>query len=333
MMASEIAGRLASLEGLDDDELERRLRRLASLERRALVLLLAHLADFDRRKLYANRGYPSLFAYCTSELRYSEQGAYKRIQAARAIRSYPRLLDELADAEINLATIVALAPHLRPDNAESLLRSARGLTIRQLESLTASLAPKEDEPDLLRALPMPPATTCQAAEPASASPARQAAEPQAAPRDLVAATAPSRHLFRFSGGTSLRRKFERAAGLLRVPLNGGAMERVFERALDELLSRIDPSCRGPRRRRNPGSSQSRAIPRALRGEIWLRDGGRCTFLDDLGRRCEATTWLEVDHIVPFGKGGPTEPSNLRLLCRAHNQLEARRAYQKPIGPT
>jgi 5-methylcytosine-specific restriction endonuclease McrA len=32
--------------------------------------------------------------------------------------------------------------------------------------------------------------------------------------------------------------------------------------------------------------------------------------------------LQIDHIVPFAKGGKTEASNLRTLCRAHNLLMA-----------
>ena len=47
---------------LPDDHLEARLQRLAGIERRALTLLLAHLAEFDARRLYADRGHPSLFA-------------------------------------------------------------------------------------------------------------------------------------------------------------------------------------------------------------------------------------------------------------------------------
>ena len=38
--------------------------------------------------------------------------------------------------------------------------------------------------------------------------------------------------------------------------------------------------------------------------------------------------LQVDHIVPFARGGDNSPSNLRLLCGKHNRLEAERVYGK-----
>ncbi len=36
--------------------------------------------------------------------------------------------------------------------------------------------------------------------------------------------------------------------------------------------------------------------------------------------------LEFDHIVPVARGGESTEDNLRLRCRAHNQLEAERTF-------
>ncbi|MCD6379703.1 HNH endonuclease, partial [bacterium] len=38
--------------------------------------------------------------------------------------------------------------------------------------------------------------------------------------------------------------------------------------------------------------------------------------------------LEIDHIVPYAKGGGNSLDNLRLLCAKHNILEAEHAYGK-----
>lgn len=54
--------------------------------------------------------------------------------------------------------------------------------------------------------------------------------------------------------------------------------------------------------------------------------GRCAFVATDGRRCGETWNLEVDHIIPFAKGGDNSPGNLRLLCPAHNRLAAEEAY-------
>jgi len=73
---------------------------------------------------------------------------------------------------------------------------------------------------------------------------------------------------------------------------------------------------------------SRYIPRNVRDEVHARDKGRCTYVSPGGRRCGSTWDLQVDHIVPFARGGDNSPSNLRLLCGKHNRLEAERVYGK-----
>jgi len=47
-----------------------------------------------------------------------------------------------------------------------------------------------------------------------------------------------------------------------------------------------------------------------------------------GDRCPATTWLELDHVVSRAHGGTNEPENLRVRCRAHNQLYAEQTFGK-----
>jgi len=68
------------------------------------------------------------------------------------------------------------------------------------------------------------------------------------------------------------------------------------------------------------------IPRAARRVVLERDGLGCRWVDAEGNRCGSTAWLELDHHHPSGKGGSSEPQNVRLLCRAHNRLAAERAY-------
>jgi hypothetical protein len=69
------------------------------------------------------------------------------------------------------------------------------------------------------------------------------------------------------------------------------------------------------------------VPGRVRDEVWRRDGGRCAFLAADGRRCSARAGLEIDHVVPLARGGSLgDPRNLRLLCRAHNGIEARRVF-------
>jgi hypothetical protein len=45
-----------------------------------------------------------------------------------------------------------------------------------------------------------------------------------------------------------------------------------------------------------------------------------------GKRCSARKFLEFDHVDPVARGGRASVSGIRLRCRAHNQLEAERAF-------
>lgn len=374
---------------LSDAELEARLKRLTGIERKAQVLLLAHLGEFDDRRLYADRGHPSLFAYCLRVLGYSEQAAYKRIQAARAARAHPEILQRLADGGITMTAVVILAPHLREDNASELLSQVRGRRSRDVEALAARLAPRPDYPDMLRALPAPAAAAAPTPAPApiltppstpapvlALAPAQLPAQTQAqipapAPTPTPSSTAltvasppissapvanvpvtpasrlsaggieplsAERHLFRFTGSSELRAKYERAKDLLLSSRKERSMEAVIEAGLDALLDRLDPERRVARRgrkaarriRRHP---RSRKVSLPLRDEIWSRDGGRCAFVGAEGARCTATTGLEIDHIRPYALGGSSDdPANLRVLCRAHNQMLARRVFGDAAKP-
>src|SRR5690606_37608459 len=70
----------------------------------------------------------------------------------------------------------------------------------------------------------------------------------------------------------------------------------------------------------------RYVPKAVRREVYDRDGGCCTFESADGRRCGEVFGLEIDHIVPFALGGPASAPNLRLLCKTHNRLAARKWF-------
>src|SRR5712692_9258141 len=109
---------------LSDSELAAEVKRLAGCERETTAALISHLAEFDARRLYLGAGFSSLFTYCTEILRLSEHGAYNRIEAARAARKFPLVLDMLGKGSVNLTTVRLLAPRLTPDNHEQLLRAA-----------------------------------------------------------------------------------------------------------------------------------------------------------------------------------------------------------------
>lgn len=71
---------------------------------------------------------------------------------------------------------------------------------------------------------------------------------------------------------------------------------------------------------------SRYIPIALRDEVLSRDGHRCTYVGSNGVRCACSSNLELDHAIPFARGGATAATNLRTVCAVHNLAAAREVF-------
>ncbi|MCD6379911.1 HNH endonuclease, partial [bacterium] len=116
-------------------------------------------------------------------------------------------------------------------------------------------------------------------------------------------------------------------------------EKLFSVVMDEYLERHSPEKRIEKREERKADWQkvkavsrnnqrTRNIPAAARDKVYKRNGGKCAFVGKDGKRCNSTWNLEIDHKVPFAKGGDNSLGNLRLLCAKHNRLEAERAYGK-----
>ena len=108
--------RTLNLQSLFDDELDKNLKRLAAAQRQCTAIIVAHLQELDHRDIAQRKAYPSLFAYCIKELRFSEDVACRHILAVRASRRFPSILAMLARGEINLTTISVLNRHLTTEN-------------------------------------------------------------------------------------------------------------------------------------------------------------------------------------------------------------------------
>jgi hypothetical protein len=59
--------------------------------------------------------------------------------------------------------------------------------------------------------------------------------------------------------------------------------------------------------------RTRQVPRWLSRQLRRRDGG-CRFPG-----CGRKRWLHAHHVIFWGKGGPTDPDNLTMLCGYHHR--------------
>jgi hypothetical protein len=131
---------------MDDDELLAALAALARDKHRNDAVMLAHIGEVERRRLFAREGRPSMFEYCVKVLRLSESAASKRIRVARLARRFPVILDLVEAGELHLSGLCVLGAHLNDNNHRTLLDRARGMTKRQIEALAAELSPRPDVP-------------------------------------------------------------------------------------------------------------------------------------------------------------------------------------------
>jgi len=332
--------------GLTDEALERTLKILVASESAATGDVVEHIAEFERRRLFAPKSYPTMFEYCTKTLGYSDSSAYLRIYAGRLANQYPEVLDLLRSRRLHLTAIKIVGPHLKPSNYRQLLSRSLSKSERELKFLIAEVAPKPEPAEVVRHLPPPkpvavsdPPPVTAIVEPLPKPPpapvaiatAPAAPPPIEAPRSRIEPLTPDRVRFAFTGSKSFLEKVERTRELLRHKYPAGALEDIFTETVECFLDARDPARKTKPSKPRVTNPRRRSIPVWIKDIVFQRDGGRCRFEAPDGGRCEEKGGLEYDHIMPWAKGGKSnDPENVRLLCRAHNRLAAERAFGRRI---
>ena len=333
---------------LSDADLLAAVKSLAANERQATAQLVAHLAEMDARRLYLAEGCSSLFIYCTQVLHLSEHAAYGRIEAARAARKFPAILD-VASGALHLTAVNLIAPHLTADNVHRVIASATHKTKREVEELVAALHPQPPVPTSVRKLPQtqqrtsaqnasedqPDLQACQREAPDPRVAAAELETPggpdvqrpvQPVSRAAIRPLAPEQYLVKFTASRALHEKLREAQALLRHQVPSGDVAEILDRALTLLLAELRKARHAATLRPRPTdrtSTTGRYVAAAVKREVWARDGGQCAFVGTAGR-CSERGFLEYHHVIPFADGGATDAGNLQLRCRAHNAYEAER---------
>jgi hypothetical protein len=322
----------AAFAAVSDETLIQQVKHLAEHERHATAELIASLAELDARRLYLGRGCSSLFTYCTQVLRLSEHAAYRRIEAARAVRRFPIVLELFAAGAINLTTLGLLIAHLTEANHRALLNAATHKSKREVEHLIAALRPEPPAPTIVRKLPTPkPSAGSDALSVVSKDTLNLSEVPVPVPPrrpTVLAPLSPDLYKLQFTVTRGTYDKLQRAQDLLRHTIPSGDPATIFDRALSVLLASIEREKLSATTR--PRSAQarlenSRHIPASVRRSVWARDAGRCAFVGATGR-CTERGFLEFHHVVPFAAGGRATVENMELRCRAHNAYESEQFF-------
>jgi hypothetical protein len=71
-------------------------------EREILAQVISHLDEIDRRKLFSDLKYSSIYQYCMKELGHTEDQAYRRVSALRLSRKGPLVKDKIEEGTLPL---------------------------------------------------------------------------------------------------------------------------------------------------------------------------------------------------------------------------------------
>ena len=332
---------------MDTRDLSHRLADLLRREHAALAEFLIALATFDRERRWLELGYTSLFYFLHRELGLSKGAAFYRKTAAELVQRYPEIIEPLRQGKLCLTSVVALAKVITPENRAEVLPRFFHASKQDAQAIVAELKPEAAPPrrEVVTAVPTRAAATLSSPVPAPRIAAEASSSESVHPANLAAAAVavqgvpapPAPDLDRVEPLTADLRRFHvtvskrfldklaAARDALSHSLPDASSEAVLEAALDLLLEKHDRKkglVKKPRPAPARPSARPRHIPAEVKRAVWIRDGGKCVWPLASGGVCGSTRQLELDHIVPVARGGPSTIENLRLTCRCHNALAA-----------
>jgi hypothetical protein len=324
---------------------EQKIKRAVYREQLATLEVLDEVMELEKTRSFLNKS-SSLYGYMTSELKYSEGAAMRRIQAARVIMKFPEVRELLRTRMVSLCTLSLVSTELLRKGDRSLLEEIKGKSKREVERIKAFHRGGDPSPmkEQVRMIAPPPVAKREesSAEVSSPPPLLENATKEDSedgesipppPPAPVAPSAPS-PLYRITF-TATREQHELLeevkAGFSHALTGSDPAAQLFHRGLKLLQRELQKSRRPKSSQQSASTPQagtattSRYIPRDLKREVFERDEGKCQYHYKDGSICGSKWRLELDHIVPHSLGGATKSSNLRVCCANHNKHLARQA--------
>lgn len=312
---------MIDLKEASNKELMTNLKEFRREENQALAEIVRYLAEVDSRGSFREAGYSSLFTFCTEYLGYSEGGAARRVRAARCLQRSPQVYEQLKSGAITLCSLSEVALLVTDENQELILNSIRGASKREAQRVAESFgAAKPAKRSSIRArkvLLTPPVEL--KTEPV------EFAQAQTPPAPITE----ERYTFSFEVSAEVKALYDQAIKLVGHVKPEELFEKLLKGFVNKETKAIKPSSivkQSDPQMPLATQKRSRFIPLKTRREVRERDGCQCSYVSSEGKRCQEQVGLEFDHIQPFSQGGVSQASNLRLLCKAHNQLHAEECF-------
>jgi len=274
---------MENLKNLSAFDLILNTKNLIKKEEEIVVLVIAHLDEIERRRLYCDFGYSSLWNYATKELGYSENQAYRRINAMRMSQKIPEVKAALSCGELKLSTVNLASQFLSeaPNyNGKELIKEIAG---KSKEITAKFLQEKKSE---MKIVNNPP------------------------PKKVVVNNLDDDTVrLHLTLKKSTADKLKKLQGLVAHKKTKLSTEDLLDQMLDEAIKKAEAekfcakaaktSARTEvvKEKNDEGAkNRSRYIPASVKREVYKRAQGKC-------ENCGSYHALEFDHVIAWGMGG------------------------------
>lgn len=322
-----------NLKHLSNHELHQQTKHKADGERLATIELLWHLREIERRMLYAQMSYRDLKEYCVKELKLSEGSAWRRINAMRLLKEVPEVECKIQSGELSLTQVTMARAHFREvkvtqQEKKNILAALENQSARATERILVESRPAVYAPVYAEKEKALRGQKLEVTFVLDEETQKNLEEIEV----LLGKKYSKLELFKMMTKKTLDQL--RVKSLPKSPAKITAQKKVSanksdsirELGLSESSSRQVLECKAQPALKSPGE-KSRYIPAEVRRFVSARDQRRCQYVDPVSKRqCESRAHLQQEHIQAFAKGGSNTPSNLQLLCSAHNKLRAVQAF-------
>ena len=130
---------------LSDEDLLRQTLDKTAQERNLTAEVLKLLEEINRRKLFAARGFSSLYAFCVEYLGYSEASAHRRVASVYLMSQVPEVEEKIRNGSLTLSNVAQAQVFFQAEakNKNPLSTHEKRTLLEKLEGKSARQAERE----------------------------------------------------------------------------------------------------------------------------------------------------------------------------------------------
>ena len=298
------------LKHLSNQQLHLQSKLAADKERLSTIEVLWYLRENEKRMLYAQMGFKDLKEYCIKELKLSEGSAWRRISAMRLLKEIPEVEAKIQNGNLNLTQISMMNTHFREVKTTKVEKQEIAASLENQTTKVTERILAERKPDGFVPKPI----------------------------EIEKPIKGNKTEITFVIDDELQKDLEEIQVLLGKPFSKLELFKMMtaqtlenlkkeKRRAQPTRSQIALTESKPGLTENKSKLKSRYVSKMTVRKVKERDQHQCQYVDpETKKQCSAQHHLQIEHKMPFAKGGTSELQNLELLCPAHNRLRAAQQF-------